>query len=150
MKRRFIRWEPPTDIVSLREAMDRLVEESFIRTPQRIVAPILRPELSLDLYETDQAIIVRAALPGVKSEDLDISITGQTLTIKGETKPDPEIKKEQYLRQEMRYGEFSRSVTLPRSLEPDQAQAGFEDGILTLTIPKAEDVRPKIIRVRTE
>jgi len=99
------------------------------------------------MYETDQAIVVRIAVPGIKPEDLDISVMGGTLTIKGETQA-PDIKRERYLRREMRYGEFSRSVTLPGSLEPEKAEANFEDGILTLTIPKAEEIRPQIIQVK--
>jgi HSP20 family protein len=136
--------------VSLREAMDRLVEESFVRTPRRVMEPILGRELNVDMVETDVAVIVKAAMPGVKPEDLDISVMGETLTIKGETKRDPDVAKEQYLRQEMYYGEMSRELKLPAGLEPDKADARFEDGVLTLTIPKAEEVRPKIIRVKTE
>jgi len=147
VRRRVIRWRPPTDVTSLREAMDRLVEESFVQAPRRFIAPLLGYELALDMYETDQAIVVRIAVPGIKPEDLDISVMGGTLTIKGETQA-PDIKRERYLRREMRYGEFSRSVTLPGSLEPEKAEANFEDGILTLTIPKAEEIRPQIIQVK--
>lgn len=150
MRRRFIRWQPPTDIVSLREAMDRLVEEGFVRTPRRVMEPILGRELDVEMYETDMAVIIRATMPGVKPEDLDISVMGETLTIKGETKRDPDVAKEQYLRQEMHYGEMSRELKLPGGLEPGEAEARLEHGVLTLTIPKAEGVRPKIIRVKTE
>jgi len=150
MRKRFIRWGPPPNIMSLREAMDRLVEESFIRMPRRFMTPILGPELPLDVYETDQAVVVKAPIPGVKPEDLDVSIMGDTLTIKGEAKEDPEIKRERYIRREMHFGQLSRVITLPAGLEPDKAEARFEDGILILTIPKAEEIRPKVIRVKTE
>jgi HSP20 family protein len=149
MRRRITRWSPPTDLMSLREAMDRLMEESFVRAPRRLMEPILGRELAVDMYETDQAVVVKTAIPGVRPEDLDISVTGDTLTIKAETKEDAEVKKEQYLRREMHYGEFSRSVTLPGNLESEKAEAHLEDGILTLTISKAEEIRPKIIRVKT-
>jgi HSP20 family protein len=148
MRRRITRWSPPTDLMSLREAMERLMEESFIRAPRRLMEPILGPEPPVDIYETDQAVVVKIALPGVKPEDLDISVMGDTLTFKGELK-EPEIKKEQYIRREMHHGEFSRSVTLPGGLESGQAEASTEDGILTLTIPKAEEIQPKVIRVKT-
>jgi HSP20 family protein len=135
--------------VSLRDAMDRLVEQSFVPTPRRLMEPILGRELAVDIYETDQAVVVKTPLPGVKPEDLDITVIGDRLTIKGTTKEDPEVKREQYTQREIRYGEFSRSVTLSGGLESDKAEAQFENGILTLIIPKAEEVRPRVIQVKT-
>ncbi|MFQ6059246.1 MAG: Hsp20/alpha crystallin family protein [Anaerolineae bacterium] len=143
------RWEPFRDLISLREAMDRLFEESFVRPPRRgWLIPWEVEELPIDMYETEDHVVVKTAVPGVKPEDIDITITGDTLTIKGETKAEEEIKRENYIRQERRYGAFSRSVSLPAGLETDQAEATFENGILTLTIPKAEEVKPKVIKVK--
>jgi HSP20 family protein len=133
--------------MSLREAMDRLFEESVIR-PRAALAPFFGTGgLALDLYETDEALVVTADMPGVKPEDLDIAITGDVLTIKGEAKVETEIKRENYHRQERRYGAYSRSVTLPTSVNADQAEAKFKDGVLTLSIPKAEEAKPKVIKV---
>jgi HSP20 family protein len=148
MRRRILRWGPPPDLPSVREAMDRLVEESFVRAPRRFMEPILGHELPMDIYQTAQAVVVKAPIPGVKPEDLDITIVGDTLTVKGQTRPDVEVGKEQYIRREISYGEISRSVTLPGGLDSDQAEAQFEDGVLTLTIPKAEEVRPKVVQVK--
>ena len=83
-------------------------------------------------------------------EEVDITITGDTLTIKGETKVKEEVKREDYLHQEHRYGAFTRSVTLPSGLDTDKAGASFEDGILTLTIPKSEQVKPKQIKIKAK
>jgi HSP20 family protein len=94
--------------------------------------------------------VVKAALPGLKPEDVSIDITSETLTIRGENKAEQEIKKEDYLYQERRYGAFSRSLVLPSGLKPDKAEATMEDGVLTLTIPKAEGVKPKAIKVKAK
>jgi HSP20 family protein len=95
-------------------------------------------------------MVMKAALPGLKPEDVNIDITGETLTIKGEGKAEQEVKRKDYLYQGRRYGAFSRSVVLPSGLKPDKAEATMEDGILTLTIPKAEEVKPKAIKVKAK
>jgi HSP20 family protein len=143
------RWEPFNDLISLRDAMDRLFEESFIRSPKSM-APWKGGQLELDMYETDRAVVVKAAIPGVKPEDIDITITGDLLTIKGETKEESEVKRENYLYQERHYGAFSRAVSLPAGLETDKADASFENGVLTLKVPKAEEVKPKTVKVTSK
>ena len=143
-----VRWESFSELMSLREAMGRLFEESVIR-PRTALAPFFGTGgLALDMYETDAALVVTADLPGVKPADLDISITGAVLTIKGESKVETEVKRESYHRQERRYGAYSRSVALPTPVNADQAEAKFKDGVLTLTIPKAEEAKPKVIKVQ--
>ena len=141
------RWHPFTELMSLRQAMDKLFEDSFVR-PSRVLSTL--GELgapTLDIYQTPDEVVVKASLPGLKPEDVSIDITGETLTIKGETKAEQEIKKRDYIYQERRYGAFSRSLILPSGLKPDKAEATMEDGVLTLTIPKAEGVKPKAIKV---
>ncbi len=144
------RWEPFRDLISLREAMDRLFEESFVRPRTGALAPRVRGTLALDMYETDDDVVVRASVPGVDPEDLDINITGDTLTIRGETRAEEEVEEDNYIYRERRYGAFSRSVAIPTAVEADEAEAEFEDGILTLRLPKAEEVKPKEIRVKTK
>lgn len=141
------RWEPFRELVSLRQAMDRLFDESFVR-PFRPGAGAEEP--ALDMYQTADDVVIKASLPGVKPEDVDVTITGDTVTIKGETKTEEEIKREDYLYQERRYGAFSRSVRLPGSLQTDKAEAVFENGVLKLTIPKAEESKPKTVKVKVE
>lgn len=140
------RWRPFSELMSLRREMDKLFED-FTR-PSRFFAEAEAPVI--DAYHTPNEVVVKAALPGLKPEDISIDITGDTLTIKGEGKAEKEIKKEDYLYQERRFGAFSRSIALPRGLQPDKAEATMEDGVLTLTIPKAEEVKPKAIKVKAK
>jgi HSP20 family protein len=145
-----MRWQPFSELISLRQAMDKLFEDSFV-TPSRLLNTF-GPGVTtpIDMYHTANEVVVKAALPGVKPEEVDITITGDTLSIKGETKSEEEIKREEYLYQEHRYGTFSRSVTLPGGLDSDKAEASFDDGILTLTIPKSEQIKPKQIKVKAK
>ena len=145
-----VRWEPFRDLISLREAMDRLFEESFVR-PE--VGRLARPAigtLAVDMYQTDDAVVVKSAIPGIDPKDLDITITDDILTIKGETKTEEEVKEEHYIRRERRYGAFSRSLAIPVPVVADKAEAEFENGVLTLTLPKAEEVKPKAIKVKAK
>jgi len=141
-----IRREPFRELMSLREAMDRLFEESYVRP--RLGALIGIPQVPIDVYDADDSIVVEASLPGVKPEDVDISVVGEELTIKGEAKTEREVEEEKYFVQERRYGSFSRSVTLPVPVNADQAQARYENGILKITLPKSEAVKPKQIKVK--
>ena len=143
-----VRWQPFSDMVTLRQAMDRLFDDSIIN-PSRLTSVFGEgAALPIDMYETDENVVLRASVPGVKPEEVDITITGNTLTIKGETKHEEEVKKENYFRQERSYGTFTRTITLPSSLETDKAEATFENGVLSLTIPKAEEMKPKQIKVK--
>jgi len=142
-----IQWEPFGEMVSLRDAMAGLMEESFLRpgalgSPEAsgVVAPI-------DIYETDDGLELKAAVPGVKPEEIEVTITGDVLTIKGEYKQEEQAAKRNYLRQERRFGSFCRQLTLPPGIDSGKVHADFENGVLTLTMPKAESVKPKSIRV---
>ena len=146
---RIVRWEPFRDMVSLRNAMDRMLEESFIRPPAPF-GPWAPGTLAVDMYETDDSVIVTTAIPGVSADDIQVSVSGDTLTVKAESKEEEEVKRENYLRRERRAGSYCRSVTLPGGLMADQASADYTDGVLTLTFPKAEEVKPKTIEVTTK
>jgi HSP20 family protein len=150
MARNLVRWEPWSDLMSLREAMDRLFEESVVRPRAGWLAPLGAASLAVDMYETDDKVVVKTAVPGVKPEDIDVSITGDVLTIKGETKTEEKVEKADYIRQERRYGAFSRSLSLPSMVVADKASAEFENGVLILTLPKAEEVKPKTIKVKAK
>jgi HSP20 family protein len=144
-----IKWEPLSDLVSLRDAMDRLFEDSFVH--MRGLPAIFGSEpLALDVFETTDSVVVETAVAGVKPEEIEITITGDLLTIKGETRAEEKVEKANYIRQERRYGAFQRSVQLPGSLVTDKAEATFEDGVLTLTIPKSEESKPKTIKVEAK
>jgi len=127
--------------------MDKLMDDGF-RYPGFAFSEGTIP--AVDIFETDNDFVVKASVPGVKQDDLDISIVGDTLTIKGEVKAEEEQKGKNYYRQECRYGSFVRSLTLPAELNADKAEASMENGILTLTIPKVEKAKPKAIKVKTK
>ena len=144
-----IKWEPLSDLVSLRDAMDHLFEDSFVRM-RGLPAVFGAEPLALDVYETADSVVVKTAVPGVRPEEIDITITGDVLTIKGETKTEEKVEEANYIRQERRYGAFQRSVQLPGSLLTEDAKATFEDGVLTLTIHKSEKAKPKTIKVEAK
>jgi HSP20 family protein len=141
-----VRWEPLRDMATLRDAMDRMFEDRMMRPPMPL-APWAEGGLDLDMYETEDKVVVKTAIPGVKVEDIKVSVSGETLTINAETKEEEEVKRENYLRKERRFGSYCRTVTLPGGLKADSAEADYTDGILTLNFPKAEEVKPKSIKV---
>ena len=145
-----VRWDPFGEMTHLRRTMDRLFEEGFPRPWRLLTWETGEGFCPLDLYETDEEIILKASMPGVKPEHVDISITGDVLTVKGKAKKEEEEKRPNYYRQERRCGTFARSVTLPVQVEPEKAEAVFEDGTLTLRMPKAEAVKPKTIKVKAK
>jgi len=139
-------WEPLREMVSLREAMNSLLQDSFVR-PGSLLGDGNALMLPLDVAETENEFIVRASLPGVRPEDVKITAQGDTLTISGEIKAEDEKKNERYHVRERRFGRFLRTVTLSTPISPDKAQATFENGVLTLVLPKAEEAKPKQIRI---
>jgi HSP20 family protein len=142
------RFDPFGEMVTLRQAMDRLFEDSFVSPLTLRSYNGEAPAPALDVHQTADEIVVTAALPGVKPDDVDITITGQTLSIRGEFKADEKVERDQYLYRERRHGSFHRQLQLPVRVQGDAASATFEDGVLTLRIPKSEDVKPRQIQVK--
>lgn len=142
------RFNPLSEMVTLRSAMDRLFDDSFVSplTWRAFNGEAATP--AIDVHETADDLVVTAALPGLKADDVDITITGQTLTIRGEVKEDEKVDRGQYLYRERRYGTFQRQLQLPVRVQSDAATATFEDGLLRLSIPKAEEVKPRQIQVK--
>lgn len=130
------------------EEIDRYFDEPFAML-RRPFAQQDNWGLSLDVAEEDNNYVVKASLPGMKPEDIDVTLTDNVLTIKGEMKKDDEVKEENYFLRERRYGAFSRSVTLPAAVDPNQIEAHYDQGVLTLRLPKSEAVRPKRISIQT-
>lgn len=140
------RWEPFKDLMTLREAMDRLFEDSFVRTgPRWVSGGELRCELPIDVYATDEELVITAAVPGVNPSDVEITIEGDTLTIRGEM-PSP-MENVDYIAQERPYGRFQRTLRLNIPVQSDKAEATFDKGVLTLVVPKQEEIKPRTIRV---
>jgi HSP20 family protein len=138
-------------MVSMRDALDRLFERSLVQPfrdwPERMEAG---RSISVDVYESDDNLIVSAELPGLKPEDVDISLTDHRLTIKGEFHTEDEAERGNVHYRERRYGRFERSFALPTDVDPEAIDAEFEDGILKVTLPKAEESKPKQIPVKTK
>ena len=143
------RREPTREMVSMRDAMDRLFNDAFTRP-----FSLIREDGStwsspaIDMYQTDNEVVVKAALPGVKADQVQINVTGEILTIIGEMKQEAEKKDKAWHIREQRWGAFERSIVLPTDVISEKARADFENGILTITLPKAEQVKPKTITVK--
>jgi HSP20 family protein len=138
---------PFGELLSLRQAMDRLFEDSYVR-PRNGSALTEDRTLALDVYMTPDSLVVEAALPGVKPSDVDISVLGDTLTISGSTNNERSTDEDGYSYREIRRGSFSRTVSLPANLKTDEANATFENGLLRLSIPKAEEAKPRQIQIK--
>jgi HSP20 family protein len=141
------RQSPRGEFMTLRQAMDRLFDDDVFRPFRWTSGAFQGPGLPLDVTTTTDELVVEASLPGIKPEDVEITVENGTLTITGKTADERRAEEGSYLVQEIRRGTFSRSVTLPNGLEPDRASATFEHGVLTLRIPKAEQVKPRQIRI---
>lgn len=140
------RWDPFRDMTVLQDRINRLFNESAGRTENtssRTWSPVV------DIIETESDLVVRAELPGMSREDIDIEVTGESLNIKGERKFD-EAAKDSYIRVERPYGPFQRSFSIGVPVQPDKVKASYRDGMLEVIIPKAEEVKPKKIKVNAE
>lgn len=135
------------ETLSLREAMDRLLADSFVRFGEFPFSSGNEPAPLLNVRETSEAVIVEAALPGIKPDDLNVSITGDVLTIKGEMRH-AQQQQGTYHRQEWHYASFERSVSLPVQIDADRAQSAYQNGVLTLTLPKTEAVKPRRVQIK--
>ena len=145
------RWEPVREMMTLREAMDRLFDDAFTRPfslSREGGSSWSSP--AIDMYQTDNDIVVKAALPGIKADEVQINVTGEVLTIRGEMKHEEEQKERAWHIREHRWGSFERSIALPTDVVSEKAQADFDNGILTITLPKAEEVKPKTITVKAK
>lgn len=145
------RWEPAREIMTLREAMDRLFDDAFTR-PFSLTREggYSWASPAIDMYQTDNDVVVKAALPGLNPEEVQINVTGAILTIKGEAKHEEERKDRSWHIREQRWGAFERSIRLPTGVLSNQAKADFQNGILTVTLPKSEEVKPKTITVKAK
>jgi HSP20 family protein len=140
-------WRPFTELSSLRREMDRLWENFFGERPfSRVWEREWTP--SLDMSETKDNFVVKTEVPGIDAKDIDISLTGDVLTIKGEKKQEKEEKEEDYHLIERGYGSFSRSVRLPAEVESSEIKAAYKNGVLTITLPKSEKVKAKEVKIK--
>ena len=138
-----VRWNPSRDISSIWNALDRMYEDSYPLHTQHARSW----GLALDVIENEDAYIVQASVPGVNPDDIEITMEKNVLTISGESRADENIHGEEYRLRERRFGSFSRSIHFPVEVNSDSIKADYEHGVLSLTVPKAEEVKPKRIAV---
>ncbi len=142
-----MRWDPFREMQALRETVDRLFESSLANWTDE--PRTVGWTLALDVAESENEYLVQASVPGIKPEDLDITFTDNTLTIKGKLNAEEERDDVRYHLRERRYGQFTRSISLPTAIDAEHIEAEYENGVPTLHLPKAEEARPKRISVRT-
>jgi HSP20 family protein len=130
--------------------MDEVLSGWPFRTWRRLPAEELSWAPPVEMYERDDKFVVRTELPGVKIDEIDISISGDVLTIKGERRVTQEVKEEEYHRAELAYGSFSRSITMPAEVDAKGIEATYEDGILEVNVPKAKGAKPSKIKIKTK
>jgi HSP20 family protein len=142
-----VRWEPFRDLMTTQREFDRLFKEAFVpffgegELSTRTWAP------PVDIYENENDIVLKAELPGVDPKDVEVRVEDNTLYLKGERKFEKEVKQENYHRVERSYGSFARSFSLPSSINAEKVKAEYKDGLLTLTLPKREEAKPKTIKI---
>lgn len=141
-----MRWDPFRDMMALRSAMDRMFDSAISGSDSWMDSDSWN--LALDVAETDNEFVVKASLPGIKPDDLEITYNANVLTIKGATEEEKNEDKKQYHLRERRYGSFSRSISLPNAVKQDAIEAIYEAGVLTLHLPKAEEAKPKRIQIK--
>lgn len=143
-----IRWDPYRQMRSFRSAMDRLFEESGRRMRREGEEMETGLYIPMDVYESGDHLVISAVAPGVKPEDLNLSVSGNTLTIRGEIKHEEQAEGENVYFQERVYGPFSRTITLSSEYDLDNVEATCHDGIILITVPKSEQAKPKQIKVK--
>ncbi|MEW6739420.1 MAG: Hsp20/alpha crystallin family protein [Nitrospirota bacterium] len=146
-----VKWSPLKELEEMRKDMDRLFEEFFSPITRRRRG-WLKPEMgvivpNIEMYDRKNEIVVKAELPGVAKEDIDLTITKDSLTLKGETTKEEEVKEEDYYAAEISYGSFTRTIALPAEVDSEKAKASFKNGVLEIVLPKREEAKPKEIKI---
>lgn len=141
------RWEPVRELANLQDRMNRLFSESFgpVQSQETLAAGSFVPPV--DVYEDEQGIRLKMEVPGIEEKDIDVRLENNLLTVRGERKLESETKEENYHRIERRYGNFTRSFTLPNTVNPEEVKASYSKGVLTIKLGKRAEARPKQIKV---
>lgn len=143
------RWDPASEFNTMRSLMDRFFEQGRGRLPFRMGEDLGPSSLALDVIETGEDFVVKAAVPGIDPANVDISVEDDVLSIKGEFHQAEETNEDSYLRRELRFGSFQRTLRLPPTVDAERAHAKFEHGVLTLTLPKKPEARARSIKITT-
>lgn len=145
-----VRWEPFRNAASLQDRINRMFDDAFSKGRDVADHAIGAWQPSVDIYETDNAVVITAELPGVKKDDIEIEVENNILSIKGERKEDHEVSEDNYYRRERVVGRFHRAFTLPVDCNHDAIKANFENGVLRLEIPKPEEKKPKKVAIQVD
>ncbi len=145
-----VRWDPARELVAMQDRLNRYFED-FGRRPEDDVMTRGDWMPAVDIFQSDaNEVVLKAELPGLKREDIDVQVENNTLTIKGQRRQDSEVKKEHYHRVERCYGAFSRSFSLPNTIDSTKVRAEYHDGVLTVTLPLREESKPRQIQVAVQ
>jgi HSP20 family protein len=139
------RWDPFRNLSSLQEQVNRLFETSFKANTDKSALTAWAP--AVDIYETENELVIKADLPDVAEKDIDVRIENNMLTIRGERKFEESVKEDNYLRVERAYGSFSRSFSLPNTVNTEAIQASYKDGVLKIELPKRAESKPKQVKI---
>lgn len=143
-------WRPFREFEEMERWMDDFLRRGVPAVWWRVPTPEMAWLPALEMYEKPDKFVVRVELPGMKKEEIDVHVVGDTLTISGERKVSTEVKDDEYRRCEFSYGSFSRSITLPSAVNAAKVDASFDNGVLEITLPKAEEVKPKKVQVKAK
>lgn len=147
-----VRWDPFRDLVSLQDKMNELFDESLghsrAGTTDKLISGMWNP--AVDIYETDDQVVLKVEVPGLKQSNIKIELTDNTLTLRGERTFEKDVKEENYHCIERSYGNFIRSFNLPVSIQQDKINASLKDGLLEIRLPKAENIKLKEIEIKAE
>lgn len=143
-----VRWNPWTTLPTLQDRINRLFEDAVPAAEGREDVGLFEWRPMVDTYEKDDAIMIKAELPGVKKDDISIDVNNGVLSIKGERKHEEDVNEDNYYRKERFYGKFQRAFTLPDNADPDKIEAGFKDGVLEVKVPKTEQSKGKKVEIK--
>lgn len=143
-----VRWNPWATLPTLQDRINRLFDEVFPATEGREDTGLFEWRPSVDTYEKDDAVVIKAELPGVKKDDISIDVNNNVLSIRGERKHEEDVREENYYRRERFYGKFQRSFTLPDGVDPDKIEASYKDGVLEVQVPKTEQSKGRRIEIK--
>jgi HSP20 family protein len=141
------RWDPFREMMVLRNPVDRVVDSELALAPESWKS--FNWSVALDVVESEDEYLVKASVPGINPEELEITFEDNRLTIKGEVKEESEVNEARYHLRERRFGSFSRSIKMPSGIDSDKIEANYEKGVLELHLPKVEEVKPKKIAIKT-
>ena len=143
-----VRWEPFRDLVTAQREFDRLFREAFSPAASEGGVSTRTWAPPVDIYENGDNLVLKAELPGINPDDVEVRVEDNTLYLKGERKFEKEVNEENYHRVERTYGTFARTFSLPNSIDSEKVAASYKDGVLTLTLPKKEEAKPKTIKIQ--